>query len=74
MKNENIPALTGVRQIAAFMVVVNHLCPETKIVGIDNFIKELNVGVTIFFVLSGFLIAYRYYEKQIFTDQKILNF
>jgi peptidoglycan/LPS O-acetylase OafA/YrhL len=61
MKN-TIPALTGIRYIAAFMIVVEHLVPLCGIPWLDGLHKEMNVGVTIFFVLSGFLISYRYYE------------
>jgi peptidoglycan/LPS O-acetylase OafA/YrhL len=49
--------------VAAFMVLLNHLVPVTGIGWFDEWIKSLNVGVTIFFVLSGFLIAFRYYDE-----------
>jgi peptidoglycan/LPS O-acetylase OafA/YrhL len=54
--------LTGIRYIAAMMVVIHHLTPHTGILLLDHLVRELNAGVTIFFVLSGFLISYRYYE------------
>jgi peptidoglycan/LPS O-acetylase OafA/YrhL len=59
---KTIPALTGIRYIAAMMVVIHHLTPPTGILLLDHLVRELNAGVTIFFVLSGFLISYRYYE------------
>jgi len=58
-----IPSLTGLRQIAAFFVVLHHLVPETSNEYINGLLRELNVGVTMFFVLSGFLISYRYFDN-----------
>lgn len=62
---EYFPTLTGVRAIAAYMVFIHHHNPFT----VDRFgqtfpgyLGELHIGVTLFFVLSGFLISYRYYE------------
>lgn len=57
------PALTGIRAIAAYMVFIHHYIPEYAgklnpiLYGILN---ELHIGVTVFFVLSGFLIANAY--------------
>jgi peptidoglycan/LPS O-acetylase OafA/YrhL len=67
--------LTGVRAIAAYMVYLHHLNPlpkEYKNQFIYNFLQELHIGVTLFFVLSGFLIAYRYSEKINFSFRKYL--
>lgn len=67
MENEKnngyFPALTGIRAIAAYMVYMYHFNPFSKTLWgghIHDFVNELNIGVTLFFVLSGFLIAYRY--------------
>lgn len=60
------PPLTGLRTVASVMVFLHHFNPFTpKIFGgpVHRFIQEFHVGVTIFFVLSGFLICYRYYDK-----------
>lgn len=46
--------LTGVRALAAWLIFFNHY-------GSGPLVLEFHVGVTIFFVLSGFLITYRYY-------------
>ncbi len=62
--------LTGVRAIAAFMVYFHHYNPvpeSLKGTFINDFIKEFHVGVTLFFVLSGFLIAYRYLDLKQFS-------
>lgn len=56
-------ALTGVRALAAYMVYIRHFNPFTQEFWgktIYDFTEELHIGVALFFVLSGFLIAYRY--------------
>lgn len=78
MKNNNdyLPALTGVRAIAAYMVFIHHYQPlPEKIIGkySFNFLNEFHVGVTFFFVLSGFLIAYRYFDAKIDFKKYIVN-
>lgn len=63
--NFDIPALTGVRALAAYMVFVHHYygsnCDALSFG--CKILMELHTGVSIFFVLSGFLIAYKYYES-----------
>lgn len=61
-----IPALTGVRAMAAYLVFISHFAyvfdggfPNI----IQRFLGEFHIGVSIFFVLSGFLITFRYYNK-----------
>jgi peptidoglycan/LPS O-acetylase OafA/YrhL len=61
-----IPALTGVRALAAYLVFISHFAyvfdgsfPQI----IQRFLGEFHIGVTIFFVLSGFLITFRYYNN-----------
>jgi peptidoglycan/LPS O-acetylase OafA/YrhL len=62
--NQNyFPALTGIRAVASIMVYLCHFNPFTgPVFGkyLPAFINECHVGVTMFFVLSGFLIFYRY--------------
>ncbi len=67
MKLINYPALTGIRAIAAYMVFIHH-CSVIKI----DFFREFHIGVTIFFVLSGFLIANRYYNETNFNFKDYL--
>ena len=56
--------LNGLRFIAAFLVIIHHIEQFKNLWNIPNFyykssIKSLgDVGVTVFFVLSGFLITY----------------
>ena len=59
---ETFPALTGVRAIAAYMVYFHHYIGTCHNGMLFSFVKEFYTGVTIFFVLSGFLIYYRYSE------------
>ncbi|TDN39442.1 acyltransferase [Hymenobacter sp. UV11] len=62
------PALTGIRAIAAYMVFVFHFNPfrsfanepDTISSKLFSLCDELHIGVTLFFVLSGFLITLRY--------------
>jgi peptidoglycan/LPS O-acetylase OafA/YrhL len=65
------PALTGVRALAAYMVFIHHFIPfqwESRDFNLGYFFGEFHVGVTFFFVLSGFLIHNRY------SDYRELNF
>lgn len=64
------PALTGMRAIAAFMVYIVHTDPfKVAVFGqpVFDFFNEFHIGVTIFFVLSGFLITYRYFDVEKFN-------
>ncbi len=56
-------ALTGVRAVAAYMVFINHYQPFVRFgEDIAAFFSEMYAGVTVFFVLSGFLITYKYFD------------
>ncbi len=65
-KEANFRALTGLRMVAASLVFIYHnrkywrssLHPELL-----RFLNEGHMGVSLFFVLSGFLIAYTYADK-----------
>ncbi|GAB2685008.1 acyltransferase [Mucilaginibacter koreensis] len=61
-----IPALTGVRALAAYLVFISHyeyVFDENFPHAVQRFFQEFHIGVTIFFVLSGFLIAFRYWDN-----------
>jgi peptidoglycan/LPS O-acetylase OafA/YrhL len=75
MNKVNFPALTGIRALAAFMVYIHHYNPfSTEFFGkyIHDFFSEFHVGVTIFFVLSGFLICNRYFDEPNFSFKNYL--
>lgn len=57
-------ALTGVRAIAAFLVFFHHYPVTSWSASWQALFKEFHVGVSIFFTLSGFLIAYRYMDDK----------
>lgn len=61
--NSYIPALTGVRAIAAFLVFFHHFNQADFSYPIRRTLNEFHMGVTMFFVLSGFLICMRYYDN-----------
>lgn len=63
--SDYFPPLTGIRAVAASMVFLHHyniFNPARFGDLIHDSVSEFHIGVTIFFVLSGFLICYRYYE------------
>ncbi|WP_322971840.1 acyltransferase [Faecalibacter sp. LW9] len=69
MKNTPLffPALTGFRAIAAWLVFVYHFFPFNNSpfpILINRIVWEFHFGVDLFFVLSGFLITYRYYNQE----------
>src|SRR5258708_21732523 len=61
----HLPALTGFRAVAALCVFLHHQ-PATVDWLLPAFaqrcVRELHIGVSLFFVLSGFLIQLRYSE------------
>jgi peptidoglycan/LPS O-acetylase OafA/YrhL len=72
-----MPALTGIRAIAAFMVCFHHYNPLPSFrdqggwKGLAfGFFNEMHIGVSVFFVLSGFLICYRYYNTAVQINYK----
>ncbi len=69
-KGKYYPVLTGVRALAAFMVYFHHYNPFSETYNhsysneiLARFFATFHVGVSIFFVLSGFLITSRYSQS-----------
>ncbi|WP_246541440.1 acyltransferase family protein [Collimonas antrihumi] len=62
MDKTRIDAITGLRGLAALLVVYGHAVSWFSLPWKINFSGE--VGVTVFFSLSGFLMAYLYLGKQ----------
>jgi peptidoglycan/LPS O-acetylase OafA/YrhL len=60
--NTYFPALTGIRAIAVLMVYFHHFNPFAESTGLAySFFAEFHIGVTLFFVLSGFIITHKYF-------------
>jgi peptidoglycan/LPS O-acetylase OafA/YrhL len=75
-KGKYYPVLTGVRALAAFMVYFDHYNPFLSSDGevvynypLACFFRAFFTGVSIFFVLSGFLITSRYQQSIQFSWQ-----
>ena len=62
-KSRTIPSLTGLRFIAALMVFFSHFQTPGIYPSLSLIQQSGYVGVTFFFVLSGFIIAINYLEK-----------
>jgi peptidoglycan/LPS O-acetylase OafA/YrhL len=72
-----IPALTGIRAVAAYLVYLHHInpfSPEQFGSFIHRFVQQFHIGVSIFFVLSGFLITLRYYESSTLKRPWLRNY
>jgi peptidoglycan/LPS O-acetylase OafA/YrhL len=68
MKRATIPSLTGLRFAAAFAVLISHAMPrilnlETTPLALDLLQQTAAEGMTLFFVLSGFVIYYNYSDS-----------
>ncbi|SDE61063.1 acyltransferase family protein [Riemerella columbipharyngis] len=77
-KKKIFPALTGYRAIAAWIIFIYHFFPFKNIhhnypKWIADIIWEFHIGVDMFFVLSGFLIAYRYFGTSIDFKKYMTN-
>ncbi len=60
-KAPELPALTGLRAIAALMVVLSHIrLPHGAPALADKAVESGYIGVPLFFMLSGFVLAYNY--------------
>jgi peptidoglycan/LPS O-acetylase OafA/YrhL len=70
-RNRPIPQLTGLRFFAAFSVAIAHgaaislrIAPESNLVVVKHWLESsASFGMTLFFVLSGFVIHYNYADR-----------
>src|SRR2546421_6972502 len=65
MRKRELSSLTGIRFYAALLVYLSHvrLIPGmSSFTGITDFINAGDIGVSFFFVLSGFILAYNYVD------------
>ncbi|WBV61779.1 acyltransferase [Chryseobacterium camelliae] len=77
LKKNTFDALTGMRAIAAIMVFVYHnrkYWRDDLPFAVMRFISEWHIGVTVFFVLSGFLLAYRYEDSPLESKKSYLKY
>lgn len=74
MGKKFINSLTGYRAIAAWLIFVYHFFPAQSTAPdiIKNAVHSFHIGVDMFFVLSGFLITYRYFDVQPIDFKKYL--
>jgi peptidoglycan/LPS O-acetylase OafA/YrhL len=56
VQHGRIPFLDGLRAIAIFLVVASHLCGRRQFDAVSEWVNG-HTGVTLFFVISGFLIT-----------------
>ncbi|MCC3157501.1 acyltransferase [Hymenobacter sp. 15J16-1T3B] len=72
------PALTGIRALAAYMVFFHHFNPlrtnDVSVNFLGDIVQEFHIGVTIFFVLSGFLITARYIDRITISTKWFINY
>ncbi|MCI0751603.1 MAG: acyltransferase [Flammeovirgaceae bacterium] len=71
------PPLTGFRALAAWLVLIFHYnpcAPEGTFGLASAIINEWHMGVSFFFVLSGFLITWKYYQRISFTSRYLREY
>jgi peptidoglycan/LPS O-acetylase OafA/YrhL len=74
LKRSNIAPLTGLRIAAAMLVVVHHFPVPGASGTLLNMMQSGYFGVTLFFVLSGFVLCYNYLDDFAATPGRTLGF
>lgn len=75
-ENDEIASLTGLRFIAALYVFIFHMhirWPLSVNEFTSNIISQGAVGMSVFFMLSGFLLSYRYVHIESDTTSYLVN-
>lgn len=69
-QSNDILPLTGVRFLAVIMIFLFHYAYKLTFTGalVTGILNQLFLGVQVFFVLSGFVICYKYFENTEFKD------
>jgi peptidoglycan/LPS O-acetylase OafA/YrhL len=63
---DRLPSLTGLRFWAALLVVLYHLSSDVAVLSPESeLVKFGRTGVTFFFVLSGFVLAWTYIDESV---------
>lgn len=74
---KNLPIITGLRFIAAFYVFIFHLDMRKSLdffpPVISKIISQGAVGVNMFFILSGFILFYTYWNRKVNYGEFILK-
>lgn len=66
LKGHEISALTGIRAVMAYWVVCHHLLPvDAELAPLFLLVARGAIGVDVFFILSGFILAYTYQNRHI---------
>lgn len=68
IKQRYLPALTGLRALAAYLVFFHHYNPAPADTIAHQVIAQGYIGVSVFFTLSGFLIYYQYADRFFAND------
>lgn len=77
MRDKNfIPALTGIRAVAVYLIFFKHLnfFSATEHPQLHLFVNQFYSFLTFFFVLSGFLIYYKYNEISSLNKTRLYNY
>lgn len=75
-QESEIRALTGLRFVAAFYVFLFHIhirWPLAEGAFLRHVLDQGAIGMSLFFMLSGFLLAYRYADGQVSVKDYLLN-
>ena len=71
-----IPALTGIRAVSVYFIFFKHVNPFSQQAQPDFylFVNQFYTFLTFFFVLSGFLIYYKYHEISSLNRARLYNY